>query len=112
MLIATSCASWRGNVKARPAELQTWVPLSNLDSGLLMNTEKINVGHTNEGPFLVWPEHDDRSTLRSLSCNVKVGEANATQVGSQTNENVPVKAKFELTKLPKKRLSILRCCCK
>lgn len=57
-----------------------------------MDTEQGNVGHTDEGPFLVGPEHDDRSSLRGLSRNIKVGEANATQIGSQTNKDVPVRA--------------------
>lgn len=58
-----------------------------------MDAEKGNVGHANEGPFLVGPEHDDGSSLRGLSRDVKVGETNATQVGSQTDEDVPVKAR-------------------
>lgn len=80
-------------VKARPEEQQAWVTLSHLDSRLLVDPEEGNVGHADEGPFLVGPEHNDRSSLRGLSRDVKVGEANATQVGSQTNEDVPVRAR-------------------
>lgn len=58
-----------------------------------MDTEKGNVGHADEGPLLVGPEHDDGPSLWGLGRNVKVGEADAAQVGSQTNEDVPVEAK-------------------
>lgn len=75
--------------KARPVEQQTQVALSHLDSRLLVDEEEGHIGHANEGPFFVGPEHDDRSSLRGLSRYVEVGEANAAQVGSQTNEDVP-----------------------
>lgn len=58
-----------------------------------MDEEEGNVGHANESPFLVGPEHDNGSSLRGLSRDVKVGEANAAQVGSQTDEDVPVRAR-------------------
>lgn len=54
-----------------------------------MDTEKVNVGHADESPFLIWPEHDDGSSLWGLSRNVKVGEANAPQVGRQADQDVP-----------------------
>lgn len=81
------------SVEARPAEQQIQVTLSHLDSRLFVDAEQGNVGHANEGPFLVGPKHDDGSPLRGLSRNVKVGEANTTQVGSQADEDVPVRAR-------------------
>lgn len=63
--------------------------LSHLDGRLLVDAEQGDVGHADEGPFLIGPEHDDGSSLRCLSGNVEVGEANASQVGGQTNKNVP-----------------------
>lgn len=77
------------SVAAQPLQQHSKVNLSHLDSGLLVDAEQGNVGNTNESPFLVWPKHDDRSSLWSLGRNVKVGEANATQVGSETDEDVP-----------------------
>lgn len=56
-----------------------------------MDTEEGDVGHTNESPFLIGPEHDDGPSLRGLSRNVEVGKANTAQVGCQTNKDVPVK---------------------
>lgn len=78
------------SVEARPAEREALgSPLSHLDGRLLVDAEEGNVGDADEGPFLVGPEHNDGSSLRGLGRNVEVGEANATQVGSQTNEDVP-----------------------
>lgn len=76
-------------VKARPVGQRTQVALSHLDSRLLVDEEEGHIGDANEGPFFVGPEHDDGTSLRGLSCYVEVGEANAAQVGSQTNEDVP-----------------------
>lgn len=64
---------------------------SHLDGRLLVDAEQGDVGHADEGPFLIGPEHDDGSPLRRLGGNVKVGKANASQVGGQTNKNVPVR---------------------
>lgn len=66
--------------------------LSHLDGRLLVDAEQGDIGHADEGPLLIGPEHDDGSSLRRLRGNVKVGEANASQVGGQTNKNVPVGA--------------------
>lgn len=66
--------------------------LSHLDGRLFVDAEQEDVRHTDEGPFLIGPEHNDGSSLRRLCCNIKVGEANASQVGGQTNKNVPVRA--------------------
>lgn len=66
--------------------------LSHLDGRLFVDAEQEDVWHTDEGPFLIGPEHNDGSSLRRLCCNIKVGEANASQVGGQTNKNVPVRA--------------------
>lgn len=74
---------------------QTRVTLGHLDGRLLVDAEKGNVGHADEGPFLVGPEHDDGSSLRGLGRDVKVGEANAPQVGSQADEDVPVREREE-----------------
>lgn len=65
------------------------VPLGHLDGGFLVDAEEGNVGNPDEGPFLVGPEHDDGSSLRGLGRYVKIGEADAAQIGSQTNEDVP-----------------------
>ena len=70
---------------------QTRVTLSHLDGRLLVDAEKGDIGHADEGPLLVGPEHDDGSSLRGLGRHVKVGEANAPQVGSQADEDVPVR---------------------
>lgn len=75
-------------VREQPEE-QALVTLRYLDSRLLVDKEERNVGHANEGPFLVGPEHNYGSSLRGLGCNVKVSEAHAAQVWSQTNEDVP-----------------------
>lgn len=88
--------SCRPAVSVHPAE-KRWnlgraAHLGHLDRRLLVDTEQGNVGHADEGPLLVGPEHDDRSSLWSLSRNVKIGEANTTQIWSQTNEDVPVRA--------------------
>ena len=80
-------------MEAQPVDQQTRVTLSHLDSRLLVNTEQGDIGHTDEGPFLIGPEHDDGSSLWGLGCNVKVGKANATQVRGQTNEDMPVRAR-------------------
>lgn len=64
--------------------------LGHLDGGLLVDAEQRDVGHADEGPFLIGPEHDDGSSLRGLGGNVEVGKANASQVGGQTDKNVPV----------------------
>lgn len=56
-----------------------------------MHKEEGNVGDANEGPFLIGPEHNYWTSLRGLARNVKVGEADTTQVGSQTNEDVPAR---------------------
>lgn len=77
--------------RAQPEE-QVWARLSHLYRRLL-DTEKRNVWHANECPFLVGPEHNYGPSLRGLGRNVKVGEANAAQVGSQTNEDVPVRVR-------------------
>lgn len=66
------------------------VNLGHLDRRLLVDTEQGNVGDTDEGPLLVGPEHDDGTSLRGLSCHIKVGKAHTTQVGGQANEDVPV----------------------
>lgn len=67
--------------------------LSHLDGRLLVDAEQGDIGHADKGPFLIGPEHDDGSSLWGLGGNVKVGKANASQVGGQTNKNVPVRAK-------------------
>ncbi len=81
------------SVAAQAAEQQTEVTLSHLDRRLLVDAEQGNVWNANESPFLIGPEHDDGSSLWSLGRDVKVGKADTTQVGSQTNEDVPVRAK-------------------
>lgn len=78
-----------GNVEARPDVPQTRVTLSHLDRRLLVDAEEGDIGHTDEGPLLVGPEHDDGSSLWGLGRDVKVGEANAAQVRGQTYEDVP-----------------------
>lgn len=54
-----------------------------------MDAEQGDVGHADEGPLLVGPEHDDGPSLRSLRGHVEIGEADAAQVGGQTDEDVP-----------------------
>lgn len=82
---------WKhGQLSGRPVST-----LGHLDGGLLVDTEQGDIGHTDEGPFLIGPEHDDRSSLRSLSRHIKVGKANATQIGGKANQDVPVKEQFE-----------------
>lgn len=54
-----------------------------------MDKEEGDIGDTDEGPLFIGPEHDDRSSLRGLRRNIKVGEANTTQIGCQANKNVP-----------------------
>lgn len=66
--------------------------LSHLDGRLLVDAEQGDIGHADEGPFLIGPEHNDGSSLRRLGGNVKVGKANTSQVGRQTNKNVPAGA--------------------
>lgn len=84
----SGASCWRA-VWFHPGERVEAADLSHLDGRLLVDAEQRNVGHANEGPFLVGPEHDDGSSLRGLGRNVEVGKANAPQVGSQTNEDVP-----------------------
>lgn len=45
-----------------------------------MDAQEGNVGHPDEGPFLVGPEHDDGASLGGLGRDIKVGEADAAQV--------------------------------
>lgn len=71
---------------------QVQLDLSHLDGRLFVDTEQEDVRHADEGPFLIGPEHNDGSSLWRLCRNIKVGEANASQVGGQTNKNVPVRA--------------------
>lgn len=54
-----------------------------------MNAEEADVGDADEGPPLVWPEHDDGPPLRGLGSHVEVGEANAPQIRGQTDQDVP-----------------------
>lgn len=75
------------------SELPIQVTLSHLNGRFLVDTEQGDVGHTDEGPLFVGPEHDDRASLRSLGGDVEVGKANAAQVRGQTYEDVPVGAK-------------------
>lgn len=57
-----------------------------------MDTQQGHVGHADEGPFLVGPEHDDGAPLGGLGRHVEVGEAHAAQVGGEANEDVPAGA--------------------
>lgn len=63
--------------------------LSDLDGRFLVDAQQGDVGDADEGPLLVGPEHDDGASLGGLGGHVEVGEADATQVGSQANEDVP-----------------------
>lgn len=63
--------------------------LSDLDGRFLVDAQQRDVGHADEGPLFVGPEHDDGASLGGLGGHVEVGEADTAQVGSQTNEDVP-----------------------
>ena len=67
--------------------------LCHLDGSLPLDREQGDVGHADEGPLLVGPEHDDGASLGGLGRHVEVGEANTTQVRGQTYEDVPVRAR-------------------
>lgn len=85
VVVCLACHILVRSVAAQPAQKNIKVTLSYLDSRLLMDAKQGNIGNTNESPFLIGPEHDDGSALWSLGRNIKVGEANATQVGSKTD---------------------------
>lgn len=56
-----------------------------------MGAQEEHVGDTDEGPLLAGPEPDDRALLRDLGGGVKVGKADAAQVGRQADEDVPAR---------------------
>lgn len=63
--------------------------LCHFDRVLLLDTQKSDVGHPNEGPLFTGPELDHGALLWGLRGCVEVGKAHAPKVGSQADEYVP-----------------------